>query len=224
MKKYLAEFLGTAMLVICGCGAAASGAGLVGTSLAFGVSLCFIAYLFGGISGAHVNPAVSIACFLDGSLDAGDLGAYIMSQVFGALAGSGILKLLVVMADEDITDIRGTAVGANGFGDNSAIGINFFSALLLEVIITCIFVLIVLRVANDNSLTQIAPILIGLGLTLVHLVGFNFTGTSVNPARSLSAAIFSGTDALSQVWVFIIGPAIGGALAAICYKKLFKEA
>ena len=224
MKKYLAEFLGTAMLVICGCGAAASGAGLVGTSLAFGVSLCFIAYLFGGISGAHVNPAVSIACFLDGSLDAGDLGAYIMSQVFGALAGSGILKLLVVMADEDITDIRGTAVGANGFGDNSAIGINFFSALLLEVIITCIFVLIVLRVANDNSLTQIAPILIGLGLTLVPLVGFNFTGTSVNPARSLSAAIFSGTDALSQVWVFIIGPAIGGALAAICYKKLFKEA
>lgn len=224
MKKYLAEFIGTAMLVICGCGAAASGAGLVGTSLAFGVSLCFIAYLFGGISGAHVNPAVSIACFLDGSLDAGDLGAYIMSQVFGALAGSGILKLLVVMADEDITEIRGTAVGANGFGDNSAIGINFFSALLLEVIITCIFVLIVLRVANDNSLTQIAPILIGLGLTLVHLVGFNFTGTSVNPARSLSAAIFSGTDALSQVWVFIVGPAIGGALAAICYKKLFKEA
>lgn len=224
MKKYLAEFIGTAMLVICGCGAAAAGAGLVGTSLAFGVSLCFIAYLFGNISGAHVNPAVSIACFMDGSLDAGDLGAYIMSQIFGALAGSGILKLLVVMSDEDVKELRGTGVGANGYGDNSAIGINFFSALLVEVIITCIFVLIVLRVANDQSLSLFAPVLIGLGLTLVHLVGFNFTGTSVNPARSLSAAIFSGTDALKQVWVFLIGPAVGGALAAICYKKLFKEA
>ena len=224
MKKYLAEFIGTAMLVICGCGAAAAGAGLVGTSLAFGVSLCFIAYLFGNISGAHVNPAVSIACFMDGSLDAGDLGAYIMSQIFGALAGSGILKLLVVMSDEDVKELRGTGVGANGYGDNSAIGINFFSALLVEVIITCIFVLIVLRVANDQSLSLFAPVLIGLGLTLVHLVGFNFTGTSVNPARSLSAAIFSGTDALKQVWVFLIGPAVGGALAAICYKKLFKAA
>ena len=224
MKKYLAEFIGTAMLVICGCGAAAAGAGLVGTSLAFGVSLCFIAYLFGNISGAHVNPAVSIACFMDGSLDAGDLGAYIISQIFGALAGSGILKLLIVMSDEDVKELRGTGVGANGYGDNSAIGINFFSALLVEVIITCIFVLIVLRVANDQSLSLFAPVLIGLGLTLVHLVGFNFTGTSVNPARSLSAAIFSGTDALKQVWVFLIGPAVGGALAAICYKKLFKEA
>ncbi len=224
MKKYLAEFIGTAMLVICGCGAAAAGAGLVGTSLAFGISLCFIAYLFGGISGAHVNPAVSIGCFLDGSLDAGDLGAYIMSQVFGALAGSGFLKLCLVLADEDRKDLRGTAVAANGFGDETVLGINFFSALLIEVVLTCIFVLIVLRVANDSSLAQFAPLLIGLGLTLVHLVGFNFTGTSVNPARSLSAAIFSGTDALAQVWVFLLGPCAGGALAAIAYKKLFKEA
>lgn len=224
MKKYLAEFIGTCMLVICGCGAAAAGAGLVGTSLAFGISLCFIAYLFGNVSGAHVNPAVSIACFLDGSLDGGDLGAYIISQVFGALAGSAILKICLVMSDEDIKDLRGTGVGANGFGDESAIGINFFSALIVEIIITCIFVLIVLRVANDQSLSLFAPVLIGLGLTLVHLVGFNFTGTSVNPARSLSAAIFSGADALKQVWVFIVGPTVGGALAAFAYKKLFKEA
>lgn len=224
MKKYLAEFIGTAMLVICGCGAAAAGAGLVGTSLAFGISLCFIAYLFGNISGAHVNPAVSIACFMDGSLDAGDLGAYIMSQVFGALAGSGILKLCLAMADEDIKEVRGTAVAANGFGDDTMWGLNFFGALLIEIILTCIFVLIVLRVANDKSLSLFAPVLIGLGLALVHLVGFNFTGTSVNPARSLSAAIFSGTDALKQVWVFLVGPAVGGALAAICYKKLFKDA
>ena len=223
MKQYLAEFIGTALLVICGCGAAAAGAGLVGTSLAFGISLTFIAYLFGNVSGAHVNPAVSIGCFLDGSLDAGDLGAYIMSQVFGALAGSGILKVILCLADEDRKDIRGTAVAPNGFGEDTLLGLNFFGALLIEIVLTCIFVLIVLRVANDQSLSLFAPVLIGLGLALVHLVGFNFTGTSVNPARSLSAAIFSGTDALAQVWVFIVGPAIGGALAAICYKKLFKE-
>ena len=224
MKKYLAEFIGTAMLVICGCGAAAAGAGLVGTSLAFGISLTFIAYLFGSVSGAHVNPAVSIACFMDGSLDAGDLGAYIISQVFGALAGSAFLKICFVLADDDVKEIRGTAVAANSFGEDSYHGISFFSALLIEIVLTCIFVLIVLRVANDQSLSLFAPVLIGLGLTLVHLVGFDFTGTSVNPARSLSAAIFSGADALKQVWVFLVGPSVGGALAAICYKKLFKDA
>ena len=224
MKKYLAEFIGTCLLVICGCGAAAAGAGLVGTSLAFGVSLCFIAYLFGNVSGAHVNPAVSIAFFLDGQLEAGDLGAYIMSQIFGALAGSGILKIILCLADDKETDYRGTAVAANGFGDDTLLGLNFFGALLIEIVLTCIFVLIVLRIANDQSLSLFAPVLIGLGLTLVHLVGFNFTGTSVNPARSLSAAIFTSTDALAQVWVFIVGPAVGGALAALCYKKLFKEA
>ena len=224
MKKYLAEFIGTCLLVICGCGAAAAGAGLVGTSLAFGVSLCFIAYMFGNVSGAHVNPAVSIAFFLDGQLEAGDLGAYIMSQIFGALAGSGILKIILCLADDKITDIRGTDVAANGFGEDTLLGLNFFGALLIEIVLTCIFVLIVLRIANDQSLSLFAPVLIGLGLALVHLVGFNFTGTSVNPARSLSAAIFTSTDALAQVWVFIVGPAVGGALAALCYKKLFKEA
>ncbi|MBR1664370.1 MAG: aquaporin [Ruminococcus sp.] len=224
MKKYLAEFIGTCLLVICGCGAAAAGAGLVGTSLAFGVSLCFIAYLFGNVSGAHVNPAVSIAFFLDGQLEAGDLGAYIMSQIFGALAGSGILKIILCLADDKVTDYRGTAVAANGFGEDTLLGLNFFGALLIEIVLTCIFVLIVLRIANDQSLSLFAPVLIGLGLALVHLVGFNFTGTSVNPARSLSAAIFTSTDALAQVWVFIVGPAVGGALAALCYKKLFKEA
>lgn len=223
MKKYMCEFIGTLVLVLFGCGTAvfvgcATEAGILTTALAFGLSIVAMAYVIGNVSGCHVNPAVSLACLIDGRMTLKDFCGYVIAQVLGAIAGSGILYGIVVC-----TGMTVAGYGANGFGDASAVGISMIGALIVEVILTCVFIYTILGVTADEKKGSVAGIVIGLTLTFVHILGISLTGTSVNPARSLSAAIFSGATAMSQVWVFIVGPFVGAALAAVLYRLLNKE-
>lgn len=219
MRKYIAEFIGTLILVLFGTGIAAfSGGDLVATALAFGLAIVAAAYVIGNISGCHVNPAVSLAMFLKGEITLGELFGYIVGQVLGALAGSGILYLIL-----STTDISTAALGANGYGALSATNISMWGAIITEIVLTCVFVYTILGVTSDSKKSSVAGIVIGLTLTFVHLLGINLTGTSVNPARSLAPAIILGGKALSQVWVFIVAPMIGAVLATIIYKFLNKD-
>lgn len=227
MKKYVAEFIGTLVLVLCGCGTAVAcggftggtGAGYLGVAaiaLAFGMCIVAGAYAIGDISGCHVNPAVSLAVLIKGGLTVKDFVGYVIAQILGACAGSGILA--VITATSDLT-----GSGANGFGAASGVGLSMVGALVVEIVLTFIFVMTILGVTSNEKTAPLAGIVIGLTLTLVHLIGIPLTGTSVNPARSLSAAIFGGADALAQVWVFIVAPLVGAALAAIVHKALYAE-
>ncbi len=217
LKKYLAEVLGTAILVFFGCGTAVvSGGNLVATALAFGLAIIATAYAIGDISGCHVNPAVSLAMLIRGKLSAKEFGAYVASQVIGALIGSGLLYLIFSLAGGIGTD----ALGANGFGEGYGVELNAWGALIVEVILTFVFIYTILGVTAKKETSHIAGIIIGLTLTFVHIIGINLTGTSVNPARSLAPAILLGGTALSQVWVFIVAPFIGSALAAFTYNAL----
>ena len=214
MKKYIAEFIGTLILVLFGTGIAAfSGGDLVATALAFGLAIVAAAYVVGNISGCHVNPAVSLAMLIKGEIDFFEFIGYVISQVLGALAGSGILYFIL-----STTDISTAALGANGYGALSATNISLWGAIVTEIVLTCVFVYTILGVTSDSKKSSVAGIVIGLTLTFVHLLGINLTGTSVNPARSLAPAIILGGKALSQVWVFIIAPMIGAVLASIIYN------
>lgn len=226
IKKYIAEFLGTAILVLFGCGTAVFCGGLSGSTgngtlgvvaiaLAFGLSIVVGTYSIGHISGCHVNPAVSLAMFINGKLDIIDLIGYIVAQVAGAFAGSGLLLLI---AKETATE----GFGSNGYGELSSVGISMTGAIIVEVILTFVFVLTVLGVTSSEKHSSVAGIVIGLALTFVHIIGIPLTGTSVNPARSLAPAVLEGGTALSQVWVFLIAPLAGAALAGIIFKFLFK--
>ena len=225
MKKYIAEVIGTCVLVLMGCGTAmlvgcdaASGSGYLLTALAFGLSIVAEAYCIGNISGCHVNPAVSLAVFMNGGIDAKDLGCYIVSQIIGAFAGSLILS--VIFMTGGVTDMTG------GFGANGLSGVNgsAIAGLIVEIVLTFIFVMTILGVTSSKAgHGSFGGLIIGLTLVLVHILGIGLTGTSVNPARSLGPAIFAGKDALACLWVFIVGPLVGGALAAIVYKFLEKE-
>ncbi len=216
MKKYCAEFIGTLVLVLFGCGVAViTGGELVETSLAFGLAIVAMAYVIGDVSGCHVNPAVSFAMFLSKKLSGKDFVGYVIAQVLGALAGTGILYLIFSM-----TDMGTVSLGANGYDFLSATNISLVGALLTEVVLTCVFVYTILGVTSDESKSSVAGIVIGLTLAFVHLIGINLTGTSVNPARSLAPAIFLGGDFLSQVWVFIVAPLVGAAIAAGLFKLL----
>jgi len=221
MKKYVCEFLGTFMLVLLGCGSAVlagDAIGTVGIALAFGLAIVAIAYSVGRISGGHVNPAVSLAMFINKKMDAKDFCGYVVAQILGALAGSGILSLIVSM-----TELQEVGLGANGYGDLSAVGLTLVGALVVEIIATCIFVLAILGVTHNEKHSSVAGLVIGLVLTLIHIVTIPLTGTSVNPARSLAPAIFVGGEALTQVWVFIVGPLVGAAIAAFVWKYLSKD-
>lgn len=214
MKKYLCEFLGTCVLVLFGCGVAVLTKGdLMTTALAFGLSIVAVAYVIGNVSGCHVNPAVTFAMWIDKRISGKDLLLYIAAQVIGAIAGSAIL--LLILNSTTLGDFRTIGLGANTFGPQSASGISMLGALIVEVILTFIFVLSVLGVTKDKKNSSVAPIVIGLTLTLVHILGINITGTSVNPARSFAPALWLGGEALSQVWVFIVGPFVGAAFAAL---------
>ena len=216
MKKYLCEFLGTCILVLFGCGVAVvSNANLVATALAFGLSIVAIGYVIGNVSGAHVNPAVSFAKWIDKDLSTKDFIFYVIAQVLGALAGSGLL--ILILNSTSLGDWKFIGLGANTYGDLASSGITMLGALVTEVILTFVFVFCVMGVTKDKKKDSVAPIVIGLALTLVHLLGIKLTGTSVNPARSLAPAIFLGGEELEQVWVFIVGPLIGGALASLIY-------
>lgn len=219
MKKYIAEFIGTLILVLFGTGIAAlSGGDLVATALAFGLAIIATAYVIGNISGCHVNPAVSLAMFLKGEIDLFELIGYIISQVLGALSGSGILYLIL-----SATSLSTNALGANGYGALSATNISLWGAIITEIVLTCVFVYTILGVTSDSKKSSVAGIVIGLTLTFVHLLGINLTGTSVNPARSLAPALILGGKALSQVWVFIVAPMIGAVIASIIYSFVNKN-
>ena len=220
MNKYLAELVGTFVLTFLGCGAAVSlncgadTASIVGTAFAFGLSVVAMAYTIGGISGCHINPAISLGVYLSGRMSAKDCGLYIVFQVIGAIIAAALLAFLV---STDPGLARGTATGANACASD-----NLVNGLMAEIILTFIFVLVVLgATAKTNGATNnFAGLAIGLALILIHLVGINYTGTSVNPARSIGPALFEGGKALSQLWIFIVGPLVGGACAAGIWKIL----
>lgn len=217
LKKYLAEALGTAVLVLFGCGTAVvTGGNLIATSLAFGLAIVAMAYAIGDISGCHVNPAVSLAMAIRGKLTAKEFFGYVISQTIGALAGSGLLYLILSCAGNIGTE----SLGQNGFGSGYGLELNVWGALLTEVILTFVFIYTILGITSSEKKSHMAGIVIGLTLTFVHIIGINLTGTSVNPARSLAPAILLGGTAISQVWVFIIAPFIGSALAAFTYEAL----
>lgn len=228
MKKYIAEVIGTCVLVFMGCGTAmlvgcdaASGSGYPLTALAFGLSIVAEAYCIGNISGCHVNPAVSLAVFMNGGIDAKDLVCYIVSQIIGAFAGS--LLLSVIFMTGGVTDMTG------GFGANGLAGVNgsVFAGLIVEIILTFIFVMTILGVTSSKAgHGSFGGLIIGLTLTFVHIFGIGLTGTSVNPARSIAPAVFAAvngnTAPIASLWVFIVGPLAGAAIAALTYKSLEK--
>lgn len=223
MKKYLCEFIGTAVLVLFGCGSAAIAGGTLGTlgiALAFGLSIVAMAYVIGDISGCHINPAVSLAMLINKKITVKDFAFYVVAQVLGAIAGIGILYAIMACSGLDV--VR-AGLGANGFDANSAVGLNMFGAVIVEIVLTFVFIYTILGVTSDKSKSSVAGIVIGLTLAFVHIMGIPLTGTSVNPARSLAPALFLGGEALAQVWVFIVSPLIGSALAAFTFKFLNKK-
>ena len=220
MRKYICEFIGTAVLVLFGCGSAAiAGAtlGTLGIALAFGLSIVAMAYVIGNISGCHINPAVSLAMLINKKMSIKDFCLYIVAQVLGAIVGTALLYAILKCSGMAVTNL-----GQNGFGDASSVGINMGGAFLVEVILTFVFIYTILGVTSDESKASIAGIVIGLTLAFVHIMGIPLTGTSVNPARSLAPAIFVGGKAIAQVWVFIVAPFVGSILAALTFKFLNK--
>lgn len=215
MKKYIAEFIGTFTLVFFGTGVAVVTNNIVATALAFGLAIIASAYVIGNISGCHVNPAVSLAVLITGKMNVKDFFCYVVAQVLGAFAATALLGFVI-----NETSLVSMTLGANGFNELSATGISIVGAALVEVVLTFIFVYTILGVTNDESKSNIAGLVIGLTLAFVHLLGINLTSTSVNPARSLSPAVFAGGEALCQVWVFILFPLLGATLAAFVFKYL----
>lgn len=224
LKKYLAELLGTGLLVFVACGVAVfSNGNLVATALAFGLILMAIIYVIGGISGAHVNPAVSLGAFIRGKLSAKDFGFYALAQVLGAIVGGALLfGIFKLLEERGFNYLR----AVNGYGSKIDDINGIFSGLLVEIILTFAFVLTILGVTSKSENGKIAGIVIGLTLALVHLFGIGVTGTSVNPARSIGVAIFGAIDnvaAIEQIWLFIVAPMAGGALAGLAAIWLFKD-
>ena len=218
MKKYLAEMVGTAVLVLMGCGVAVSLGcdpvanipAVVGTALAFGLSVVAMAYAIGGISGCHINPAITLGAYLSGRISGKDAGMYMIFQIVGAFIGSAVLYLLTANSA-----LEGT--GANDLQE----GVGMVAALVAETVFTCVFVLVVLGTTDEKKgAGGFAGLAIGLTLVLVHLICIRYTGTSVNPARSIAPAVFQGGTALANLWIFIVGPFVGAVLAAGIWKVI----
>jgi aquaporin Z len=225
MKRYIAELIGTMVLVLFGCGSAAIAGAVLGTlgiALAFGLSIVAMAYVIGDISGCHINPAVSIGMWIDGRMEVKDLIMYIIFQCIGAIIGIALLAVIINSAPS-LGGYSVTGLGQNGFGAASSVGIDVVGAILVEIILTFVFVFTVLGVTKKAENGAVAGIVIGLTLAFVHILGIPLTGTSVNPARSLAPALFLGGQALQQVWVFILAPIIGAIIAGILYKGLTSE-
>ena len=225
MKRYISELIGTMVLVLFGCGSAAiagSVLGNVGIALAFGLSIVAMAYVIGDISGCHINPAVSIGMWIDGRLETKDLVMYIVFQCIGAIIGIGLLAVIINSAPT-LGGYTATGLGQNGFGAASSVGLNVTGAIIVEIILTFVFVFTVLGVTKKAENGAVAGIVIGLTLAFVHIMGIPLTGTSVNPARSIAPALFIGGQALQQVWVFIVAPIIGAIIAGTLFKGLTSE-
>ena len=220
MKRYVSELIGTMVLVLFGCGSAAVAGtvlGNLGIAMAFGLSIVAMAYVIGDISGCHINPAVSIGMWIDGRLEAKDLVMYILFQCIGAIIGIALLAVIINSAPS-LGGYAATGLGQNGFGSASSVGIDVVGAIIVEIILTFVFVFTVLGVTKKAENAAVAGIVIGLTLTFVHIMG-----TSVNPARSLAPALFLGGQALQQVWVFILAPVVGAVIAGLLFKGLSAE-
>ena len=227
MKKLFAEFFGTFWLVFGGCGSAIFaaafpelGIGFAGVALAFGLTVLTMAYAVGHISGGHFNPAVSLGLWAGGKFSAKELPGYIVSQLVGAIAAAGVLYL-IISGKLGFTDVGGFA--ANGFDALSPGGFSMTSALIAEFVLTAFFLFIILGSTNDRAPKGFAPIAIGLGLTLIHLISIPITNTSVNPARSTSQALFAGGDFTGQLWLFWVAPIAGAIVAGLIHKALFDK-
>lgn len=226
MKTYFAEFFGTFWLVLGGCGSAVLaaafpelGIGLVGVSLAFGLTVLTIAYSLGHISGAHLNPAVSIGLWAGGRFEAKKLIPYFIFQILGAIAAAAVLFAIATGNGSSIGNFA-----ANGYGEHSPGQYNLLSAAITEFVMTFMFLLIILGATDDRSPKGFAGIAIGLALTLIHLISIPVTNTSVNPARSISQALFVGDWAMSQLWLFILMPVLGALFAGVAYKCMAPRA
>lgn len=222
MKKYIAELIGTMVLVLMGCGSAVfagdmvgacgEGVGTLGVALAFGLAVVAMAYTIGGISGCHINPAITLGVYLSGRMNGKDAGMYMLFQVIGAIVGSAILFALVSTGSHN----GGTATGSNSFADGAMV-----QAFIAEAVFTFIFVLVVLGTTDaKRGAGNLAGLAIGLSLVLIHIVCIPITGTSVNPARSIGPALFEGGEALCQLWLFIVAPFVGAACSALVWKAV----
>lgn len=212
MQKFVAEFIGTLTLVLFGCGAAVLGAdhvGQLGIALAFGFAIVAMAYGIGSISGCHVNPAVSLAAFIAGRMSARDMVVYWIAQFLGALAGAGILASIAGVA---------SGLGHNGWGPGYLGGFSMQAALIFEIVMTAIFVIVILGSTSSEAPAGFAGLAIGITLAVIHIVGIQVTGVSVNPARSFGPAVLVGGQALSQLWLFFAAPAIGAVIGGLLYR------
>jgi aquaporin Z len=225
MKQYGAEFFGTFWLVLGGCGSAVLaaafpevGIGLLGVSLAFGLTVLTMAFAIGHISGCHLNPAVSVGLCVGGRFPAKQLAPYVIAQVLGAITAGGVL--FVIASGQAGFDATASGFASNGFGEHSPGGYSLTAAVVCEVVMTAMFLIIIMGSTDERAPSGLAPIAIGLCLTLIHLISIPVTNTSVNPARSTGVAIFQGGWALGQLWIFWVAPIIGGAIGAIIYKAI----
>jgi aquaporin Z len=226
-QKLGAEFIGTFWLVLGGCGSAVlaatfpdTGIGFAGVALAFGLTVLTMAFAIGHISGCHLNPAVSVGLLVGGRFPANELVPYVVAQVLGAAAGAGVLYIIASGAPG--FDLAG-GFASNGYGEHSPGGYGMTAALVTEIVMTFMFLIIILGATDERAPAGLAPIAIGLGLTLIHLISIPVTNTSVNPARSTAPALFVGGWALSQLWLFWVAPIVGAALAGVAYRVLGKS-
>ncbi|AXY00644.1 aquaporin Z [Vibrio alfacsensis] len=225
MNKYMAELFGTFWLVLGGCGSAVLaagfpdlGIGLLGVSLAFGLTVLTMAFAIGHISGCHLNPAVTVGLWAGGRFDTKDVVPYIIAQVIGGIIAGGILY--VIATGQAGFDVVGSGFAANGYGEHSPGQYSLTAALVAEIIMTMMFLIVIMGATDKRAPQGFAPIAIGLCLTLIHLISIPVTNTSVNPARSTGVAVFVGDWAVSQLWLFWVAPIVGGILGALIYKNL----
>ncbi|EGR2556594.1 aquaporin Z [Vibrio alginolyticus] len=228
MNKYLAEAFGTFWLVLGGCGSAVLaagfpevGIGLLGVSLAFGLTVLTMAFAIGHISGCHLNPAVTVGLWTGGRFETKDVAPYIISQVIGGLIAGGVLY--VIASGQAGFDVVGSGFAANGYGEHSPGQYSMIAALVTEVVMTMMFLIVIMGATDKRAPQGFAPIAIGLCLTLIHLISIPVTNTSVNPARSTAVAVYVGDWAVSQLWLFWVAPIVGGVLGAVIYKNLLGE-
>ncbi|WP_370521038.1 aquaporin Z [Pantoea sp. BAV 3049] len=227
MKKFVAEFLGTFVLVFGGCGSAVLaagfpglGIGFAGVALAFGLTVLTMAYAVGHISGGHFNPAVTLGLWAGGRFPAAQIPGYIVAQVIGGLAAAGVLY--VIASGHAGFDAAASGFASNGYGEHSPGGFSMLSAMVIEVVLTAVFLVIIHGATDKRAPAGFAPIAIGLALTLIHLISIPVTNTSVNPARSTAVAIFQGGWAIDQLWLFWVMPIVGGVIGGLIYRGLLE--